>query len=184
MVVRDQQPERVTNHGLSVCRSSERELHHQSRSPSLRSYSDCETSTKLCCPLSHRQQPNTNTAVRIQTYAVVLDSQCQPVSGLQVDLAGPRSRMPGNVGDCFFRNPVNRDFDGSRKNREFRLSGHRDGQRCVPRLLTLGRMNVAHLVSSCSLPESTNQPQLVERRRAESVDQATDVCYCGPQLGP
>ncbi len=40
------------------------------------------------------------------------------------------------------------------------------------------------LIPGRPLAERADQPQFVERRRAQPVDQASDIRYCGPQLGP
>jgi len=185
MVVRDQQPERVAGHGLSAFWGRDRELHDKPCSRAVHSWSDLEASTKLCCSLSHRQETNTDYAVRIETDAVVLDSQSQPVGGLQTDLADVRGRVLGNVGNCFFRDPVDGNLDGSGKHRKIRCSGHPDSQRCVPRMFTSASVDVtARLVSCCPFSERADQPQLIKRRRAQSVDQATDVRYGGSQFSP
>ena len=186
MVVCDEQAERFASHRLSAFERTKvgaaPRAAFPDRPPVLRSRS--VHLALLPVPCIDKSPTPTPRSGR-QTYAIILDGQRQPVGDLQADLAGPRGRMPGDVGDSFFRDSVNGDLDGGGQNGEVRYGAHRHRQCRVAEALSLGCLeDTPSLIPGRPLAERADQSQLVERRRAQPVDQASDIRYCGPQLGP
>ena len=134
--------------------------------------------------LAHRGHAHTGTTIFCEPHAVVYYLQSKCIFGLidpEADAAGVSLRVPGDVGHGLLSDAVAGHLDGSGQRREVLWGLDGEDQPTFAALLSscfLREVVRKQAVTGSLLADGGDEAQVVQRRRTQAVDEATDVRSC------